>query len=71
MKRRQVILKIVENDEMKIERLCSSKCLFNCSEVVYLFLNNTIEEVSEILNMPIRTVNNKIDKFIKTFTNES
>ena len=67
MKRREIILSIVENDERKIEKLCSSKCLFKCSEVVYLFLNNTIEEVSEILNMPIRTIKNKIDKFIQTF----
>lgn len=64
--RREKILKIVANDEKEIENLCDKHCLNNYSEVIYLYLNNTIEETSEILNIPVRTINNKINKFIRT-----
>lgn len=64
--RREKILKIVANDEKEIENLCDKYCLNNYSEVIYLYLNNTIEETSEILNIPVRTINNKINKFIRT-----
>ena len=64
--RREKILKIVAKDEKEIENLCDKYCLNNYSEVIYLYLNNTIEETSEILNIPVRTINNKINKFIRT-----
>ena len=67
LNRRENILSIVENDEEKIDAFCKTKGLINYSEIIYLFLNNTIETVSEILNIPVRTINNKIDKFIKQF----
>ena len=64
--RREKILKIVANDEKEIENLCDKYCMNNYTEVIYLYLNNTIEETSEILNIPVRTINNKINKFIRT-----
>lgn len=65
--RRDKILKIVDNNEKDIEKLCKKNCLNGYSEIIYLYLNNTIEQVSEILNVPVRTINNKIDNFIKFF----
>lgn len=67
MPRRQQILEIVANDEDQIEMICRNNCLNGYSEIIYLYLNNTIEETSEILNIPVRTINNKINKFIRTF----
>lgn len=65
--RREKILKLLPNDEEKIEEFCNKHCLKNYSEILYLYLNNTIEETSEITGVPVRTINNKINKFIKNF----
>lgn len=62
--RRDKILHFVNNDEEEIEKLCDSLCLKDMSEIIYLYLNNTIEETSNILEIPVRTINNKINKFI-------
>lgn len=66
--RREKILRIVPNIEEDIEDLCTKHCLNGYSEIIYLYLNNTIEEVSEITGVPVRSINNKINKFIKFFS---
>lgn len=63
---RQRILELVENDEDKIEDLCKKYALINMSETVYLYLNNTREQVAEILNIDLSTVRRRIKRFLKT-----
>jgi len=64
LNKREIILSIVENDEEKIEALCNSKGLINLSETVYLFLNNTVEETADILEIDNKTVQRRINTFI-------
>ena len=64
--KRQKILSVVKNDEEAIEALCKSLGLIDLSETVYLYLNNTIEEVASILEIDTSTVTRRINKFIKT-----
>lgn len=63
---RQRILAVVPNDEDKIEKLCKGFGLINLSETIYLYLNNTIEEVAAILEIDNATVNRRVRKFLKT-----
>lgn len=65
LNKRDIILSIVENDEEKIDAFCLSKGLINTSETVYLYLNNTVEETSAILGIDTKTVQRRIDSFIK------
>lgn len=67
-KRKQIIdILGKENlDEESIEKYCISKGLINISETIYLFLNNTLEETSAILEIDLSTINRRINKFIKT-----
>lgn len=66
--KRKIIIEILgaENlDEESIEKFCVSKGVPKLSETIYLFLNNTLEETSEILEVDISTINRRINKFIK------
>lgn len=62
---RQRILAIVPNNESKIDKLCKSFAISELSETIYLYLNNTIEETSEILQVSTVTINRRIKKFLK------
>ena len=63
---RQRILAIVPNNEQKIEKLCKSFAITDLAETIYLYLNNTIEETAEILQINTVTINRRIKKFLKT-----
>ena len=63
---RQRILAIVPNSESKIDKLCKSFAISELAETIYLYLNNTIEETSEILQISTVTINRRIKKFLKT-----
>lgn len=58
-KRRQIIDILGKDnlDEESIEKYCISKGLINISETIYLFLNNTLEETSAILEVDMSTLN--------------
>lgn len=62
---RQRILAVVPNNEAKIEKLCKGFAISDLSETIYLYLNNTIEETSEILQISTVTINRRIKKFLK------
>lgn len=64
---RQLIIDILganNLDEESIEKYCISKGVPKLSETIYLFLNNTMEEVSEILEIDMSTITRRIKKFI-------
>lgn len=66
--KRQIIIEILGKDnldEESIEKFCISKGLVNLSETIYLFLNNKLEETSNILEVDMSTLNRRINKFIK------
>ena len=63
---RQRILAIVPNSESKIDKLCKSFAISELAETIYLYLNNTIEETSDILQIDTSTINRRIKKFLKT-----
>lgn len=63
---RQRILAVVPNNEAKIDKFCKDFAISELSETIYLYLNNTIEETSEILQISTVTVNRRIKKFLKT-----
>ena len=63
---RQRILAIVPNNESKIDKLCKSFAITDLAETIYLYLNNTIEETAEILQINTVTINRRIKKFLKT-----
>ena len=63
---RQRILAIVPNNESKIDKLCKSFAISELAETIYLYLNNTIEETSDILQIDTSTINRRIKKFLKT-----
>ena len=64
-KKRQRILEIVNNDEEAIDKVCKELGLIDLSETVYLYLNNTIEDVSDILQIDTTTVTRRINRFLK------
>lgn len=64
---RQLIVEILGKDnldEENIEKYCISKGVPRLSETIYLFLNNTLEETSDILGVDISTITRRIKKFI-------
>ena len=64
---RQLIIDILganNLDEESIEKYCVSKGIPKLSETIYLFLNNTMEDVSEILEIDMSTITRRIKKFI-------
>lgn len=67
--KRDIVLSYVNNDEDEIEEKCRELNLLNVSETVYLFLNNSYEEVSAILNIETSTVRRRVDRFIDKLTN--
>ena len=64
-KKRQRILEIVNNDEEAIDKICKELGLIDLSETIYLYLNNTIEDVSDILQIDTTTVTRRINRFLK------
>lgn len=64
-KKRQRILDIVNNDEEAIDKVCKELGLIDLSETVYLYLNNTIEDVADILEIDTTTVTRRINRFLK------
>lgn len=64
---RNLIIEILGKDnldEESIEKFCISKGLVNISETIYLFLNNKLEDVADILQVDMSTLNRRINKFI-------
>lgn len=70
--KREILLEILENNinEEYIEEYCTKIGCPNLSETIYLFLNNTTEEVADILDVATRTVQRRIESFIKKSTKE-
>ena len=64
-RKRQRILDIVNNDEESIDKVCKELGLIDLSETVYLYLNNTIEDVADILEIDTTTVTRRINRFLK------
>lgn len=65
---RQTIINILgENnlEEESIEQYCVKIGCPKLSETIYLFLNNTLEETAEILDVDNTTITRRINKFIK------
>lgn len=65
---RQEIIKILGEDnldEESIENFCVSKGMPRLSETIYLFLNNTLEDTSDILGVEPSTITRRINNFIK------
>lgn len=65
---RQLIIEILGKDnldEENIERYCVSKGMSRLSETIYLFLNNTMEETADILDVDISTITRRIKKFLQ------
>jgi hypothetical protein len=65
---RQIIIDILGSNnlsEESIEEYCNKLGLINMSETIYLFLNNTLESTSEILDVNISTITRRINKFIR------
>lgn len=65
---RQLIIEILGKDnldEESIERYCVSKGMPRLSETIYLFLNNTMEETADILDVDISTITRRIKKFLQ------
>ena len=64
---RRMIIEILKNnlDEDYIEKFCTSIGKPKLSETIYLFLNNTLEETAEILNVDTSTIMRRINTFIE------
>ena len=68
MKNRLLIIDILGKDNLEeayIEKYCSKLGLIHMGKTIYLFLNNTIEETAEILDVDISTITRRINKFIE------
>ena len=53
-------------DEEYIEKMCSENGLpGKYSETIFLYLNNTIEETADILEIDVKTVRRRVEKFIE------
>lgn len=64
---RDTIIKILEKDTSQehIFKVCRENGLLqSTANVVDLFLDNTMEDVAEMLEIDVRTVQRKINKFI-------
>lgn len=65
---RQTIINILGEDnldEESIESYCIKIGKPRLSETIYLFLNNTLEETAEILDVDLSTITRRINNFIK------
>ena len=65
---RKLIIEILgadKLDEESIEAYCVSKGMPKLSETIYLFLNNTLEETADILDVDTSTVTRRIKRFIE------
>lgn len=65
---RQAIINILGEDnldEESIEAYCVKIGKPRLSETIYLFLNNTLEETAEILDVDLSTITRRINNFIK------
>lgn len=67
-KRKEIIkiLGVDRLDEDSIHKYCVSKGFPKLGETIYLFLNNTLEETSEILQVDMSTLSRRINKFIES-----
>lgn len=66
--KRKIIMDILGKNnlsEEKIEKFCESIGCANLSETIYLSLNNTILDVSAILEIDRSTIFRRMDKFIE------
>ena len=66
-KTRETIVKILERDTTRerIEKLCRNNGMTQkTAKVVDLFLDKTMEEVAEEMDIDVRTVQRKINEFI-------
>ncbi len=64
---RQTIISILGDDlsEEYIESFCTKIGRPKLSETIFLFLNNTLEETANILEVDARTITRRINTFIK------
>ena len=65
---REKIIDILGKDNLNeeyIEDYCNKLGLINLSETIYLYLNNTLEVTSEILEIDNTTIIRRINKFIR------
>jgi hypothetical protein len=65
---RQLIIDILGKDnldEENVEKYCISKGIPKLSETIYLFLNNTLEDTADILDVDASTITRRIKKFIE------
>ena len=65
---RNLIIEILGSDnldEESIETYCISKGIPKLSETIYLFLNNTLEETADILDVDTSTITRRIKRFIE------
>ena len=70
---RDTIIKILDNDTSQehIFKTCRNNGLLQeIGDVVDLFLDNTMEEVAESLEIDVRTVQRRINKFIEKCGNK-
>ena len=73
-KTRDTIIRILEKDTSSehIFKVCRENGLLKeTAKVVDLFLDNTMEEVAEIMQIDVRTVQRKINKFIDICGNKT
>ena len=72
-KKRELLVKLFKDvSEKNIYKVCASHgFLPKYAETIYLFLNNTIEETADILNIDTKTVTRRIDKVIERLSYES
>ena len=65
---RQLIIEILGKDNLDeecIEKYCTSKGVPKLSETIYLFLNNTVEDTADILDVDVSTITRRIKRFIE------
>lgn len=67
-KRKKIIsiLGVDKLDEESIKKYCVSKGVPYLAKTIYLFLNETLEETSAILEVDISTLTRRINKFLET-----
>ncbi len=68
--KRDMILSVVSNNEDDIDKLCAKYGLVNISETIYLYLNNTLEETADILEVNQTTITRRINKFLQATLNK-
>ena len=66
--KRQIIIDILGSDnldEESIEKYCTKIGFPNLSESIYLFINNKLEDVADILGVDNSTITRRVNKFIQ------